>query len=195
MENKILKSFQIKENVRFEIVEGDLLKEKTEVIVNAANSYLVHGGGIAAIIEAQAGEEFTKEGDKIVKEKGPVPVGDAVITTAGKLPFKGIIHAVGPRLGEGEEEEKLKKAIKAVLMIASENKFKTLSFPAISSGIFRVPKEICARAYLKGVLEFFKENEKTSLNLVRLVLYNDQTMAKLVENLASSFNLQQNYKP
>ncbi len=181
MENKILKSFQIKENVKFEIVEGDLLKEKTEAIVNAANSYLAHGGGIAAIIEEKAGEELTKEGDKIVKEKGPIPVGEAVITTAGKLPFKGIIHAVGPRLGEGEEEEKLKKAIKAVLKIASEKKYKSLSFPAISSGIFRVPKEICASAYLKGVLEFFKENEKTSLNLLRLVLYKDPEMANLIE--------------
>jgi len=110
-------------------------------------------------------------------------VGEAVITTAGKLPFKGVIHTVGPRFGEGNEEEKLKKAIKASLKIATDKNFKSLSFPAISSGIFRVPKEICARAYLKGVLEFFKENEKSSLNLVRIVLYKDPEMAKLIEKV------------
>jgi len=183
MENKIFKSYKIKENLKFEIVEGDLLNEKTDSIVNAANSYLSHGGGIAAIIEEKAGEELTKEGDKIIKEKGPIPVGEAVITTAGKLPFKGVIHTVGPRFGEGNEEEKLKKAIKASLKIATDKNFKSLSFPAISSGIFRVPKEICARAYLKGVLEFFKENEKSSLNLVRIVLYKDPEMAKLIEKV------------
>lgn len=180
MENKILKSYKI-ENLTFEIVSGDLLKEKTDVIVNAANSYLSHGGGIAAIIDREAGEELTKEGDKIVKEKGPVPTGSAVITTAGKLPFKGVIHCVGPRFGEGQEEEKLKKAIKNALEIAKEKNFKSLSFPAVSSGIFGVPKDICARAYTRAVLEFSKENPSSNLKNIRIVLFKDEEMAKNIE--------------
>lgn len=179
MENLVLKSYKI-EDLTFEIVSGDLLKEKTDVIVNAANSYLSHGGGIAAIIEKAAGIQLTEEGNKIVEEKGPVPTGSAVITTAGKLPFKGVIHSVGPRFGEGDEEEKLKNTILEAFKIAEEKKFKSLSFPAVSSGIFGVPKEICGRAYAKAVLQFsnFKGN---SLKIIRLVLFKDEEMAKIVE--------------
>lgn len=179
MENEVLKSYKIK-NINFEIVSGDLLKEKTDAIVNAANSYLSHGGGIAAIIERAAGEELTREGDKIVREKGPVPTGSAVLTKAGKLPFKGVIHCVGPRFGEGEEEEKLKNTLLEAFKIADEKNFKSLSFPAVSSGIFGVPKEICSRAYLKAVLQFSKL-ERSNLKNIRLVLYKDEEMARILE--------------
>lgn len=179
MENKVIKSYKIK-NLTFEIVSGDLLKEETDVIVNAANSYLSHGGGIAAVIERAAGEELKREGDKIVREKGPIPTGEAVMTSAGKLPFKGVIHCVGPRFGEGEEGEKLKKAIKNAFKIAEDKSFKSLSFPAVSSGIFGVPKDICAKAYAKAVLEFSREDPK-SLKNIRIVLFKDEEMEKILE--------------
>jgi O-acetyl-ADP-ribose deacetylase (regulator of RNase III) len=73
-----------------------------------------------------------------------------VVTTAGKLPFKGVIHAVGPRYGEGDEEAKLVQALKSAFEKAKERGWSSVSFPAVSSGIFAVPLEICARAYLRA---------------------------------------------
>ena len=76
--------------------------------------------------------------------------GDAVISTAGRLPFKGVIHAVGPRQGEGDEEAKLVRALASAFARAKERGWESVSFPAVSSGIFAVPLEVCARAYLKA---------------------------------------------
>jgi O-acetyl-ADP-ribose deacetylase (regulator of RNase III) len=131
-------------------VRGNLLDEPVEVIVNAANGHLAHGGGVAAIIARAAGPALQAESDRIVKSRGPLPTGAAVATTAGKLPFKGVIHAVGPRQGEGDEERKLFEALTAVFQIAKERGWDSVSFPAVSSGIFAVPVDVCARAYLKA---------------------------------------------
>src|SRR5205814_6845758 len=97
----------------FQVVRGDLLKQPVEAIVNAANGRLAHGGGVAGIISRAAGPALQAESDRIVRSRGPIPTGSAVVTTAGKLPFKGVIHAVGPRLGEGKEEDKLRQALLA----------------------------------------------------------------------------------
>jgi putative ATPase len=132
------------------VVRGDLLKEPVEAIVNAANGHLAHGGGVAAIISRAAGPSLQAESDRLVAARGPFPTGSAVVTTAGALPFKGVIHAVGPRYGEGDEEEKLFKALTAAWGRAGENGWQSVSFPAVSSGIFAVPLEICARAYLRA---------------------------------------------
>ena len=85
----------------FEVVTGDLLKEPVDAIVNAANGHLAHGGGVAAAIARAAGPALEEEGDRIVAGRGTVPVGEAVVTTAGRLPFKGVIHAVGTAPGPG----------------------------------------------------------------------------------------------
>jgi len=87
------------------VVRGNLLEEPVDAIVNAANGHLAHGGGVAGVISRAAGPELQQESDRLVAERGPFPTGSAVVTGAGKLPFKGIIHAVGPRFGEGDEEE------------------------------------------------------------------------------------------
>src|SRR5205814_6286933 len=91
----------------FQVVRGDLLEEPVEAIVNAANGRLAHGGGVAGIISRAAGPALQEESDRLVAERGPFPTGAAVATAAGKLPFKAVIHAVGPRYGEGDEERKL----------------------------------------------------------------------------------------
>jgi O-acetyl-ADP-ribose deacetylase (regulator of RNase III) len=85
-----------------------------------------------------------------VAARGPFPTGSAVITTAGRLPFKGVIHAVGPRFGEGDEERKLVAALTEAFRLAKGRGWQSVSFPAVSSGIFAVPLDICARAYLKA---------------------------------------------
>jgi O-acetyl-ADP-ribose deacetylase (regulator of RNase III) len=132
-------------------VQGNLLDEPVDAIVNAANGHLAHGGGVAGIIARAAGADLQRESDLLVKEHGPFPAGAALVTTAGKLPFKGVIHAVGPRQGEGDEEAKLYRALVAAFACAKERGWTSVSVPAVSSGIFAVPLEVCARAYLKAM--------------------------------------------
>jgi O-acetyl-ADP-ribose deacetylase len=132
------------------VVRGNLLEEPVEAIVNAANGHLAHGGGVAGIISRAAGPELQAESDRLVAERGPFPTGSAVVTGAGKLPFKGVIHAVGPRYGEGDEQAKLVKVLGAAFQCARERGWQSVSFPAVSAGIFAVPLEICARAYLQA---------------------------------------------
>ena len=146
--------------------------------MNAANGHLAHGGGIAAIISRAAGPALQDESDRIVREHGPFPTGSAVVTTAGKLRFKGVIHAVGPRWGEGQEEANLVKALSAAFARAEERSWTSVSFPAVSAGIFAVPLEICSRAYLAAV-------RTTSLSKVRLCLRDQPVIDAVLRELKS----------
>ena len=132
------------------MVRGDLLREPVDAIVNAANGALAHGGGVAGIISRAAGPALQDESDVLVRAQGVLETGSAVATGAGKLPFKGVIHAVGPRFGEGDEENLIFKAVSSALLLAREKGWQSVSFPAVSAGIFAVPLEICARAYVKA---------------------------------------------
>src|SRR6185295_10316817 len=96
---------------RFTALIGDLLGARADAIVNAANGGLSHGGGVAGAIARAAGPKLEEEGDAIVRSRGHLAVTESVITTAGRLPFKGVIHAVGPRMGEGNEEIKLVRTL------------------------------------------------------------------------------------
>jgi O-acetyl-ADP-ribose deacetylase (regulator of RNase III) len=154
----------------FEAVVADLLAERSDAIVNAANGHLAHGGGVAAAIARAAGPELEQEGETIVARQGPIPTGEAVATTAGRLPFKAVIHAVGPQRGQGAEEALLVRAVRSALERASERGFVSLSFPAVSSGIFAVPPETCARAYVRAVVEHVTACPGTSLRRIRLCL-------------------------
>lgn len=144
--------------MRIEIVEGDLLKADTDVIVNAANTHLAHMGGIAGAISRAAGPQLDRES----KQKRPVPTGGAAITTAGKLPFKAVIHAVGPiwRGGSYQEMELLRKAyisaMRAARVLAqdwSEEPIRSVGFPAISCGIFHFPVDLAAPIAVNALRE------------------------------------------
>jgi len=144
------------------VKRGDITNEKVDAIVNAANSHLQHGGGVAGAIVRKGGRIIQEESNKI----GYVPVGNAVVTTGGSLPARFVIHAVGPVWGEGEEDEKLKSAVFNSLKKAQELGLKSISIPAISSGIFGFPKKRCAEIIIKTIVEFFKENKNSSLKVV-----------------------------
>ena len=131
-------------------MRGNLLDEPVDAIVNAANGHLAHGGGVAGIIARAAGPALQHESDLLIQKLGVLATGSAVVTTAGKLPFRGVIHAVGPRQGEGNEEAKLVQALTAAFSRALERDWGSVAFPAVSSGIFAVPLDICARAYAKA---------------------------------------------
>src|SRR6056297_3967373 len=106
----ILKTLNIN-NHTIEIVQGDITKENTEAIVNAANSGLQHGGGVALAISSAAGKELRNECEQYISKYGKVPTGSAMITTGGNLKAKYVIHTVGPIWGSGDEDEKLRNAI------------------------------------------------------------------------------------
>lgn len=154
----------------FEVVLGNLLAEPVDAIVNAANGHLAHGGGVASAIARAAGPALEDEGDAIVRARGPIPIGEAVVTTAGNLPFAGVIHAVGPHQGAGREEERLVEALRSAFLRAHERGWASVSFPAVSSGIFAVPLAVCARAYVRAVRGFVGDHPDTSLRTIRLCL-------------------------
>jgi len=169
----------------FEVVLGDLLKEPVDAIVNAANGHLAHGGGVAAAIARAAGAKLVAEGDALVRERGAVPVGEAVVTTAGNLPFKGVVHAVGPHQGVGQEEEKLAQAMRSAFLRAHERGWSSVSFPAVSSGIFAVPLDVCARAYVAAVRGFFESHPDSSVKTLRLCLFSGPIVDEMKKVLGS----------
>jgi len=133
-----------------ELVEGDITEMETDAIVNAANAQLIMGGGVAGAIRRKGGPRIQEQCNRI----GGTYVGGAVITTGGNLKAKHVIHAVGPRMGEGQEDEKLKNATLNSLKLADENGLKSISFPAISTGIFGFPIQRCAEIMLRTVIEY-----------------------------------------
>ncbi len=155
----------------FRLVKDDITERNVDAIVNAANSYLKHGGGVARAIVRKGGAIIQQESDKI----GYVSVGSAVITTGGGLPCKSVIHAVGPQMGEGDEDAKLKSAVKNILKLATEKNFKSISMPAISSGIFGFPKDRCAKILIDESKKFLKKNQGTSVELIEFCIFDDET--------------------
>ncbi|MBD3198198.1 MAG: O-acetyl-ADP-ribose deacetylase [Candidatus Lokiarchaeota archaeon] len=139
-----MKELKIK-NSLIKLVQGDITEQDVDVIVNAANSQLVMGGGVAGAIRRKGGANIQKE----ASEKAPISVGEAVITNGGNLKANYVIHAVGPRMGEGNEDEKLKNATLSSLKVMDENNLQSIAFPAISTGIFGYPIEKCAKIMIQ----------------------------------------------
>jgi len=152
------------------LVQGDITLREVDAIVNAANSHLKHGGGVAGAIVRAGGEIIQEESDLI----GFTPVSTAVITTAGYLPASFVIHAVGPRMGEGDEDAKLQGAVESVLKLAAANNIRTISMPAISSGIFGFPKDRCANILVTTSRDFLLANEG-ALEMVEFCVHDDLT--------------------
>ena len=164
-------------NSVLELLDGDITEMQTDAIVNAANAQLVLGGGVAGAIRRKGGPEIQKECDA----KGPTFVGGAVITTGGNLKAKFVIHAVGPRMGEGGEDEKLKNATLNSLKVADENNLESISFPAISTGIFGFPIERCAEIMLRTTISYLKG--QTGIQKVIFCLFGRESFDVFAEQL------------
>lgn len=160
-----------------ELVESDITEMETDAIVNAANDRLILGGGVAGAIKRKGGPEIQKECNKI----GGTFVGGAVITTGGNLKAKHVIHAVGPRMGEGNEDQKLKNATLSSLKLADQNRLKSIAFPAISTGIFGFPIQRCARIMLKTTIDYLKG--QTGLEKVVFCLFDRDSYEVFVNQL------------
>ncbi len=163
MEARVLESYSAGE-VRIEAVLGDLTEESVDCIVNAANSRLAHGGGLAGAIVRRGGRVIQEESDRLA----PVPVGGVAVTSAGALPARWIIHAVGPRWGEGDEEAKLRSAVRGSVRRAAALGARSLAVPAISTGIFGYPKAQGTRVIVQEVLARVREEDVGALCIVRL---------------------------
>ncbi|UCD00138.1 MAG: macro domain-containing protein [Phycisphaerales bacterium] len=135
-----------------ELRDGDITEMDTDAIVNAANAQLVLGGGVAGAIKSKGGPTIQAECNQI----GGTVVGGAVITTGGDLKAGCVIHAVGPRMGEGDEDRKLRDATLNALKVADENHIESISLPAISAGIFGFPIERCAAIMVRTTVEYLK---------------------------------------
>jgi len=161
-----------------ELLEGDITTMDTDAIVNAANAQLVLGGGVAGAIRQKGGSDIQAACDKI----GGTFVGGAVITTGGHLPARYVIHAVGPRMGEGDEDSKLKNATLNALKVADQNGLKSLAFPAISTGIFGFPIDRCAKIMLHTAIDYLKGG--TSIERVVFCLFGRSDYDVFADQLA-----------
>ena len=170
----IVDKAKLDNNKILRLVNGDITERNVDVIVNAANSYLKHGGGVAAAIVRKGGAIIQEESDRI--GGGFVPVGSAVITSAGKLPCKAVIHTVGPRMGEGDEDNKLLRAVQSTLALAAERGFKSISIPAISSGIFGFPKDKCAKILVEESERFLEQNNTCSIDIIEFCIFDNETL-------------------
>ncbi len=156
---------------QLQIAQGDLTEENVDAIVNAANAHLQHGGGVAGAILRKGGTQIQEESNTWVREHGPVSHVQPAYTSAGKLPCRYVIHAVGPVWGEGDEDLKLAAAVSGSLSVASRLGLNSIALPAISTGIFGFPKDRAARIILTAFLDYLQSNPESSLKLVRLTLF------------------------
>lgn len=142
------------------LVQGDITKQHTEAIVNAANSSLLGGGGVDGAIHKAGGKTILEECVKIRNKQGGCKTGEAVITGGGNLWARHVIHTVGPvwNGGNGDEAALLENAYRSSLQLAVRHRIKTISFPNISTGIYHFPKEQAAVIAVKTVKEFLAEH-------------------------------------
>lgn len=156
------------------LIQGDITKQETEAIVNAANSTLMGGGGVDGAIHRAGGPVILEECKQISAKIGRLPAGEAVITTGGNLVAKYVIHTVGPiwRGGSRNEAGLLGNAYGNSLALAKEKGIKSISFPSISTGAYGYPLKEAAKIAIDTVGDFLKDN---SIDEVYFVLFDDRT--------------------
>ena len=165
------------------MLQGDITKVAADAIVNAANSSLMGGGGVDGAIHRAGGPAILEDCRKIVARQGGCATGEAVITTAGKLSAKHVIHTVGPvwNGGHKKEAEKLAACYRNSLQLAADNQLNTIAFPNISTGIYRFPKDEAARIAVNTIRDFLAEHE--GVREVMLVCFDEENLSCTKEAL------------
>ncbi len=158
------------------VIQGDITKQSTEAIVNAANSSLMGGGGVDGAIHRAGGPAILDECKQIVAQRGRLPTGRAVITTGGNLPARYVIHTVGPIWGGGNrnEAELLRSAYTESLKLAAENSLSSISFPSISTGAYRYPLQQAAEVAIEAIISYLKGAD-SPLREVVMVAFDSRT--------------------
>lgn len=159
---------------RINILKADITRINADAIVNAANSSLMGGGGVDGAIHRAGGAEILEACKKIVEKQGSCKTGEAVITTAGRLNAKYVIHTVGPiwNGGNNKEREKLSNCYKNSLLLAVENHCNTIAFPNISTGVYRFPKDEAAKISIETIRDFLSKND--SIENVMMVCFDEE---------------------
>ncbi len=149
-------------NNRIEIIKGDITKIEADAIVNAANSSLMGVGGVDGAIHRAGGPAILEDCQKIINKIGSLPNGEAVITTAGNLPAKYVIHTVGPVWNDGKQNEDttLANCYKNSLQLALQHKCQSIAFPNISTGIYRFPKQRAAEISVDTIKDFTANHDQ-----------------------------------
>ena len=168
-------------NVTIEIVKADITKIKVGVIVNAANTSLLGGGGVDGAIHKMGGPAILEDCRKIIARQGGCKTGQAVITTAGHLPAKFVIHTVGPvwNMGNKKEEELLADCYTNSLKLAEENGCTTIAFPNISTGIYKFPKDKAAKIAINTVQNFLANSK---IEKVKFACFDEENYQLLQQN-------------
>ena len=159
-----------------QIVHGDLIQEQVDAIVNAANAYLKHGGGVAGAIARHGGPQIQAESDSWVRQHGPVSHEKPAYTHAGNLPCRYVIHAVGPIWGEGDEHAKLSTAVRGALGLADQLSLESIALPAISTGIFGFPKDQAAQVIISAMQDYFARYPASGIRQARITLIDQPTL-------------------
>ena len=173
--NIVLVERKLPSNQTIQLVQGDITTEEVDAIINAANERLQHGGGVAWAISKKGGSTIQRESGLWIRQHGPVTHSHPAWTSAGLLPAKYVIHAVGPVWGDGDEDTKLSEAVTGSLRVADELKCSSIAMPAISTGIFGFPKARAAGIIFSRIEDYFESN-KSGLNIVKLVLFDQSTV-------------------
>jgi len=168
---------------KIRLIRGDITLQETEAIVNAANTSLLGGGGVDGAIHRAGGPKILEECKEIRANQGGCSTGEAVITSGGNMPAKHVIHTVGPVWSGGgrQEEQLLRNAYINSLALAQKHGIKSVSFPSISTGVYRFPIDKAARIALTTVKEFLQEND-FNFEEIRFVLFSQKDL-KVYENL------------
>ena len=187
---KLICSNLTQEGKKISVFKGDITKHSVDAIVNPANSELKHSGGLAWAIVRAGGQEIQAECNEFTMGGKILLEGRAMVTTAGKLPCEKVIHVVGPKWDwEEDEEEKQQKqreltyAISSCLNLAESFCFKTVAIPAVSSGIYGFPPDLCAKVIVSAVLDFFKKKPVSTLSEIHLVDISDLTVAEFEKEM------------
>ena len=162
--------------MRISVLQGDITREQVDAIVNAANAELMGGGGVDGAIHRAAGSQLMAYCDEIRAREGGCPTGSAVITAAGKLPCRFVIHAVGPvwHGGSRNEDELLANAYRKSLSLAEENKLHTIAFSNISTGVYGFPKARAAQIVAQVITEFSVQAK--SVTEVRFICHDRENL-------------------
>ncbi|XP_077685709.1 protein mono-ADP-ribosyltransferase PARP14 isoform X4 [Eretmochelys imbricata] len=181
----------LQDGVAVAVYKGDLCSHPADVVVNASNEDLKHIGGLAEALSKAAGPELQTECDRIVRKRGPLQPGRAVITDAGNLPCKQVIHAVGPRWRDHEAEKcvrLLKRAVKESLRLAETYNHHSIAIPAISSGIFGFPLKLCAQSIATSIKETLEDSPGEScLKEIHLVDSSEKTVQAFTDAFKDVF--------
>lgn len=171
-------------SAKLKLVPGDITEQRTDAIVNAANSSLMGGGGVDGVIHLKGGTQILEE-CKLIRRSLPygLSTGDAVATSGGRLKAKYVIHTVGPVWSGGNngESEFLSQAYRNCLALALKIEIKTISFPSISTGAYGYPIEKASRVALRAVVDFLREN--VEIEEVRFVLHSENDLKVYEEAL------------